>query len=91
MRNFEGEIATSFAHEKSDKLTTLDFAMLAHPMGVERAADLEGTLETAIKSNQPYLVEVVVDREIRPVGTGTWSPPPLPHPEPNFTRLARGK
>ena len=41
------------------------------------AGDLEGTLETAIKSNQPYLVEVMVDRDIRPVGTGTWSLPPL--------------
>jgi len=36
-------------------------------------------------------VEVPVDREIRPVGTGTWSLPPLPHPEPNFTKLALGK
>jgi len=45
-------------------------------------------LETAIKANRPYLVEVPVDREIRPVGTGTWSLPPLPHAEPNFRKLA---
>ncbi|MBI2297095.1 MAG: thiamine pyrophosphate-binding protein [Betaproteobacteria bacterium] len=93
---FDGEIATSFAKAKSGQSYSPDFAMLARSFGVEgarveRAADLEGTLETAIKSNKPYLVEVVVDREIRPVGTGTWSLPPLPHPEPNFTRLARGK
>jgi acetolactate synthase-1/2/3 large subunit len=69
--------------------------MLARSMGVqgtcvERPADLEDALETAIKADKPYLVEVVVDREIRPVGTGTWVLPPLPHPEPNFLKLARG-
>ncbi len=45
-------------------------------------------LETAIKANRPYLVEVTVDREIRPVGTGTWQLPPFPHAEPNFRKLA---
>jgi acetolactate synthase-1/2/3 large subunit len=56
---------------------------------VEEPGDIESAVETAIKSNKPYLVEVVVDREIRPVGTGTWVLPPLPHPEPNFLTLAR--
>lgn len=65
-------------------------ALLARSIGVECAADLQGTLETAIKANKPYLVEVVVDHQIRPVGTGTWQLPPLPHAEPNFTKLARG-
>ena len=50
--------------------------------------DLEGVLETAIKANRPYLVEVPVGREIRPVGTGTWQLPPIPHGEPNFRQLA---
>ena len=71
----------------------IDYSMLAKSMGVEgkrvdRAGDLEGMLETAIKSNKPYLVEVNVDREIRPVGTGTWELPPIPHGEPNFRKLA---
>jgi len=56
---------------------------------VERASDLEGIIETAIKTNKPYLVEVPVDRDIRPVGTGTWELPPIPHAEPNFRTLAR--
>lgn len=93
---FDGELATSFAKDKSGELYNPDFAMLARSFGVEgarveRAGDLEGALEAAIKAGKPRLVEVVVDREIRPVGTGTWSLPPLPHPEPNFTKLARGK
>ncbi|MEN3352507.1 MAG: acetolactate synthase large subunit, partial [Betaproteobacteria bacterium] len=90
-----GELATSFTKDRTGALHTPDFAMLARSFGVEgarveRPGDLEGAIETAIKANKPYLVEVVVDREIRPVGTGTWVLPPLPHPEPNFLKLARG-
>ena len=90
---FGQEHATSFQIEKTGKLHSTDFVMLAKSMGaegrlVERAADLEGIIETAIKSNKPYLVEVRVDREIRPVGTGTWELPPIPHGEPNFRTLA---
>jgi acetolactate synthase-1/2/3 large subunit len=93
---FGKELATSFQKNKTGELYSPDFAMMARSFGVdsarvERTADLEGILETAIKANKPYLVEVPVDREIRPVGTGTWSLPPLPHPEPNFTKLALGK
>ena len=91
-----GELATSFTNDSTGALQSTDFAMLARSMGVqgtrvERPGDIEGAIETAIKSNKPYLVEVVVDREIRPVGTGTWVLPPLPHPEPNFLTLARGR
>ncbi|HYU70468.1 MAG TPA: thiamine pyrophosphate-binding protein [Burkholderiales bacterium] len=90
---FGKELATSFENHKTGELYSPDFAMLARSFGVEsarveRAGDLEGVLETAIKANRPYLVEVPVDREIRPVGTGTWSLPPLPHAEPNFRKLA---
>ncbi len=90
---FGQELATSFQIDKTRKLYSPDFVMLARSFGVEarrvdRANDLEGVLETAIKANQPYLVEVMVDRDIRPVGTGTWSLPPFPHAEPNFRKLA---
>ena len=90
---FGQELATSFQIDKTKQLHSADFVMLARSMGVdaarvERANDLEGVLETAIKSNRPYLDEVDVDREIRPVGTGTWQLPPFPHAEPNFRKLA---
>lgn len=90
---FGQELATSFQKEKTKELYSADFVMLARSFGVDaarvkRAADLEGVLETAIKANKPYLVEVPVDRDIRPVGTGTWSLPPFPHAEPNFRKLA---
>ena len=90
---FGQELATSFQLDKTKKLFSTDFVMLAKSMGVDgalvqRPGDLEGVLETAIKANRPYLVEVQVDREIRPVGTGTWELPPIPHGEPNFRTLA---
>ena len=90
---FGQELATSFQIDKTKKLFSTDFVMLAKSMGVDgalvqRPGDLEGVLETAIKANRPYLVEVQVDREIRPVGTGTWELPPIPHGEPNFRKLA---
>ena len=88
-----GELATSFASERTGALQNTDFAMLARSMGVEgtrveKPGDIEGAIDAAIKANKPYLVEVPVDREIRPVGTGTWALPPIPHGEPNFRKLA---
>jgi len=90
---FGQELATSFQKQKTGELYSPDFPMLARSFGVEaarvtRAGDLEAVLETAIAANRPYLVEVQVDRDIRPVGTGTWSLPPFPHGEPNFRKLA---
>ena len=90
---FGEEHSTSFQNQKTGALLSPDFAMMARSMGaegvrVDRAADLEGALETAIAANKPYLLDVRVDREIRPVGTGTWELPPIAHGEPNFRRLA---
>jgi acetolactate synthase-1/2/3 large subunit len=91
------ELATGFVHERSGELSSVDFAMMAKSCGVvshaiTRPDELEDTLETAISANRPYLIEVPVDRDIRPVGTGSWELPPLPAPEPNFQQAlaARG-
>lgn len=85
------ELATGFIHDASQQLYSADFAMMARSMGVESArvdaaSTLEDALDHAIRANKPYLLEVPVDREIRPVGTGSWELPPLPHPEPNFRK-----
>lgn len=91
------ELATGFVNERSGQLSTPDFAMLARSFGVAshtvtHAGELEDAIQTAIKANRPYLLEVQVDREIRPIGTGSWELPPLPPPEPNFLKAlaARG-
>jgi acetolactate synthase-1/2/3 large subunit len=85
------ELATGFINDTTQELQSADFAMLAKAFGVQSAkidkADaLEDALDHAIRANRPYLLEVPVDREIRPIGTGSWELPPMPHPEPNFRK-----
>ncbi len=91
------EFASGFHDESTRELCSTDFAMLARSFGVAshaitRADELEDALTAAIAANRPYLIEVPVDRDIRPIGTGSWALPPLPAPEPNFLKAlaARG-
>ena len=82
------EIAVSFT-DPSGKLFSADYAMMARSMGaegltVERPADLAPQLEAAIRSGRPTVLDVRIDREIRPLSTGSWDLPPIPHPLPNF-------
>jgi acetolactate synthase-1/2/3 large subunit len=90
------ELATGFIHERSGQLSSVDFAMMAKSCGVAsqtitRPDELEDAIETAISANRPYLIEVPVNRDIRPVGTGSWELPPLPAPEPNFRQALAAK
>jgi acetolactate synthase-1/2/3 large subunit len=86
------ELATSFQKNAGNReLYTPDFAALARSFGVAshtvtHAGELEDVIGAAIAANRPYLIEVPVDREIRPIGTGSWELPPLPQPEPNFLK-----
>ncbi|HEU4438411.1 MAG TPA: thiamine pyrophosphate-binding protein, partial [Methylomirabilota bacterium] len=83
------EIATSFVREKDGRLINPDFVALARACGadgirVERPSDLAGALEHAIRAQAPFVLDVHVDRDIRPPGVGTWELPPLPYGEPVF-------
>jgi acetolactate synthase-1/2/3 large subunit len=85
------EIATSFVREKDGRLINPDFVALARACGadgirVERPGDLAGALEHAIRAGAPFVLDVHVDRDIRPPGVGTWELPPLPYGEPVFGR-----
>ncbi len=85
------EIATSFVREATGALYNPDFVALARACGadglrVERAADLAGALEHALAANAPFLLDVHVDRDIKPPPVGTWQLPPLPYGEPAFGR-----
>ena len=85
------ELATNFQTDRTRQPYSPDFATLAKGFGVAahtvtRADEVEDALKTAIAANRPYLIEVPVDREIRPIGTGSWDLPPLPPPEPNFQK-----
>lgn len=85
------EYVSGFQYDSARTLYSPDFAMLAKSFGVAshtvtRADEVEDALTAAIAANKPYLIEVPVDREIRPIGTGSWDLPPLPPPEPNFLK-----
>jgi acetolactate synthase-1/2/3 large subunit len=85
------ELATSFQNDGSRAPYSPDFAALAKSFGVAshtvtHAGEVEDAIATAIQANRPYLIEVPVAREIRPIGTGSWDLPPLPPPEPNFLK-----
>jgi acetolactate synthase-1/2/3 large subunit len=85
------EIATSFVREKDGQLVNPDFVALARACGVdglrvERPGDLAGAIEHAIAAGTPFVLDVHVDRDIRPPAVGTWELPPLPYGEPAFGR-----
>ncbi len=85
------EIATSFVRESTGQFYNPDFVALARACGVdgirvERPRDLAPAIEHAIRANTPFLLDVQVDRDIKPPGVGTWQLPPLPHAEPTFGR-----
>jgi acetolactate synthase-1/2/3 large subunit len=82
------EIAVSFTNSQGD-LYSADYAMMARSMGadghtVEKAADIAPRLEAAIASGRPTVLDVRIDREVRPLATGSWDLPPIAHPLPNF-------
>jgi acetolactate synthase-1/2/3 large subunit len=66
-----------------------DFAAWARAAGVAghtvtRSQDFAGVLAEAVASGKPALVDVHVDADIRPPGTGAWELPPIPPKEPVF-------
>ena len=86
---FGREIATSFTREDTGQFYNPDFTALARAMGaegikIEKPADLRPALEHALKSEKPYVLDLIVDREIKPIGTGGWALPPLPPAGPSF-------
>ena len=87
---FDGrEIGTAFYHGEKKEPYNPDFAAWARAAGVSahtvtRSQDFAGVLAEAVASNKPALIDVPVDADIRPPGTGAWSLPPIPPKEPIF-------
>ena len=87
---FEGrEIGTGFYHGANREAYNPDFAAWANAAGVKghtvtRSQDFAGVLAEAVASNKPALIDVHVDANIRPPGTGAWALPPIPPKEPVF-------
>jgi len=83
------EIVTSFKKNGTGEFYNPDFAALAKACGangvkVEKPGDFKDVLQHAINSNEPFVIDVVVDREARAPSVGTWVLPPFPHPEPSY-------
>ena len=87
---FDGrEIGTGFYQGPERKPYNPDFAAWARAAGVEgvtvmKSEDFKGALAHAIALGKPCLIDVHVDANIRPPGTGAWVLPPIPHKEPVF-------
>lgn len=87
---FDGrEIGTGFYQEAGKKAYNPDFAAWARAAGVEgltvtKSEDFKGALAHAVALGKPCLIDVHVDANIRPPGTGAWALPPIPHKEPVF-------
>jgi len=87
---FDGrEIGTGFYQPGGQKPYNPDFAAWARAAGVEgfsvtKSEDFKGALAHAVALNKPCLIDVHVDANIRPPGTGAWALPPIPHKEPVF-------
>jgi acetolactate synthase-1/2/3 large subunit len=85
----EREIVTSFRNEKTGELYNPDFVALAKACGadgarVEKPGDFKDVLKHGIESNKPYVIDVVVDRDLYCPSTGTWQLPPFPEPPPAY-------
>jgi len=83
------EIVTSFRKEETGEFYNPDFAALAKACGangakVEKPSDFKDVFQHAIESNEPFVIEVVVERDAKGPSVGTWVLPPFPHPEPSY-------
>ncbi len=83
------EHGTAFYQGAERKPYNPDFAAWARAAGVEgltvtKSQDFKGALEHAVKLGKPCLIDVHVDANIRPPGTGAWALPPIPPMEPVF-------
>jgi acetolactate synthase I/II/III large subunit len=87
---FDGrEIGTAFTKGPNREPYNPDFAAWAKAAGVDghtvtRSQDFAGVLEQAVAAGRPALIDVHVDAEVRPPGTGAWALPPLTPKEPVF-------
>ena len=87
---FDGrEYGTAFYQGQNQEPYNPDFALWAKAAGVDartvtRSEDFAGVLAEAVAAGRPALIDVHVDADIRPPGTGAWELPPIPPKEPVF-------
>ncbi len=82
------EFVTTFSRRNAQPYSP-DYAALARSMGasayrVTKPAEVAESVRDALDHQRPCVIDVLVDSERGPVGTGTWELSPLGHPEPVF-------
>ncbi len=83
------EIGTSFVKENTDQLWNPDFAKMAESMGarglrIEHPDQFADAYREALTSDQPTVLDVIVNRDVPVPLTGTWQMPPIPEAQPTF-------
>lgn len=83
------ELGTSFINEQTGQLWNPDFVKMAEAMGgrgirIEHPDQFGPAYAEALRSNQPTLIEVIVNRDTGIPVTGTWQMPPIPEVAPTF-------
>jgi acetolactate synthase-1/2/3 large subunit len=83
------EYGTAFYEGPNQEPYNPDFAAWAKASGVDghtvtRSEDFADVLKQAVAANRPALIDVHVDADIRPPGTGAWELPPIKPMEPVF-------
>ncbi|MEZ5923731.1 MAG: thiamine pyrophosphate-binding protein [Hyphomicrobiaceae bacterium] len=83
------ELGTSFVNEQTGQLWNPDFVKMTEAMGgrgirIEHPDQFGDAYAQALRSNQPTLIEVVVNRDTGIPVTGTWQMPPIPEVAPTF-------
>ena len=86
---FNREILADFAIDATGEPHSADFAAMAKSFGadgikVEKPADFAPALETALKANKPFVLDVGVEHHVGPAATGGWELPPSPPFMPSF-------
>ncbi len=89
LSNFKGrEIITSFNKDRTGELFNPDFAAMARSMGgegirIEKPNDFKPAFDEAIRSERPYVLDVIIDRDVKLPSIGTtWQMPPIAVSEP---------
>lgn len=83
------EYTTSFLHQDTGQTYKADLCKMAEAFGagaarVENPDDIGDVIESAIASDRPYLIDIVIDPKANAPTVGSWHLPPLPPAQPSF-------
>ena len=83
------ELGTSFVRNSTGQFYNPDFAAMAQAMGargirIEHPDEFGDAYAEAIRSDEPTVLDVIINRDTSIPVTGTWQMPPIPEVQPSF-------